>query len=154
MPGALHLRSDNERKALAGVEDHECLPSEAYTRTRSAEVYHALMQRAETALRGGHAVIMDAVFATVEERVRAARLAGRLGVDFTGLWLEAAPSTLKDRVSKRIADVSDATPDVVDQQLGYDLGPIEWAKVDASGTPAETEAQVRRILPSRSAAPT
>ncbi len=67
-----------------------------------------------------------------EERDALAALAAEQGVPFTGLWLEAPPKVMRDRVAARTGDVSDATPDVVDEQLGYDIGPQSFAVIDAS----------------------
>ena len=39
---------------------------------------------------------------------------------------------MRDRVAARTGDVSDATPEVVDAQLGYDIGPQSFAVIDAS----------------------
>ena len=68
------------------------------------------------------------------------------GADFHGFWLEAPEELLKSRVTARKADASDATADVVEKQLAYRLGPIDWHRVDASHTPAETLAAVRERL--------
>ena len=59
-----------------------------------------------------------------------------MGVAFTGIWLEAPRVTLRQRVSARKGDVSDATPEIVDRQLAYDLGRQNFAVVDA-GKPLE-----------------
>ena len=152
VPGALHLRSDLERKHQAGIGEFERLPNESYTPAAAAAVYHVLLERAEAALKAGHAVILDAVFASDAERRMAAALALRLGVRFDGLWLKADPAVLKARVAARRNDASDATPDIVDRQLGYDLGTLNWLRVDASGGAAETLNSVRRLVLSSSAA--
>ena len=39
---------------------------------------------------------------------------------------------MRDRVAARTGDVSDATPEVVDSQLGYAIGPHSFAVIDAS----------------------
>ncbi len=67
-----------------------------------------------------------------EERAAARQVAEKLGVSFTGIWLDADPSVLKSRVSARKGDISDATPEVVEEQLGYDLGAMDFARVDAT----------------------
>ncbi len=132
--GALHLRSDLERKAMAGVEETERLPPEHYTPEASRQVYERILRRASVALAAGQSVIVDAVFATPEERERAAGVANAAGIGFTGLWLSADPGVLRRRVEQRQWDASDATAAVVDRQLGYDLGPLAWTQLDAGGT--------------------
>ena len=62
----------------------------------------------------------------------ARQVADKLGVSFTGIWLDADPSILKSRVSERKGDISDATQEVIEEQLGYDLGAMDFARVDAS----------------------
>jgi hypothetical protein len=76
------------------------------------------------------------VHAKEEEREAIATLADKMGVAFTGIWLEAPRKTLRQRVGSRKGDVSDATPEIVDRQLAYDLGTQSFAVVDA-GKPLE-----------------
>ena len=124
VPGAIHLRSDLERKGLHGVEETERLGSGAYTKEANRKVYATLRTKAREVLAAGHAALVDAVFARPEERAEIEAVAAELGVAFRGLWLEAPPSKLLDRVGARIGDASDATPDVVRQQLAGDTGPL------------------------------
>jgi predicted kinase len=145
-PGAVHIRSDIERKVLAGVAEEERLPDDAYAPQNAGEVYRVMFERAEHALRAGHAVVLDAVFARESERNAAERLAKQLHLGFKGYWLEASPEVLKARVSARRGDASDATAEVVAKQLHYDLGRIAWQRVDASGSIDETATAVRRTL--------
>jgi len=145
-PGAFHIRSDIERKRLHGVSSTKALPKEAYGPEASAEVYEVMLKRADDALAAGWPVVLDAVFARPAEREAAQALAARHGVAFTGLWLEADKAEMKTRVSRRKGDASDATADVVDKQLGYDLGAIDWRRIDASGTPEETYERAMRVM--------
>jgi len=148
-PGAIHVRSDVERKVLAGVAESERLPAESYSRQASFETYAACLARAEKALAAGHSVVLDAVFARPEERAAAEQAARRSRAHFAGVWLDAPPETLARRVAARGADASDATPSVVEAQLSYDLGQLDWPKVDAGGTPAETLQRLRGRVPYR-----
>jgi aminoglycoside phosphotransferase family enzyme/predicted kinase len=131
-PGAVIVRSDVERKRLFGVPPEARLAASAYAPEVSDQVYAMSRKRAMMALLGGQAAIVDAVHAKPEEREELAALAAKLGVPFTGLWLEAPAKIMRDRVATRKGDVSDATPSVVDEQLGYDLGPQSFAVIDAS----------------------
>jgi predicted kinase len=131
-PGAVIVRSDVERKRLFGVAQEERLPARAYAPAVSDEVYAMSRKRAMMALLGGQAVIVDAVHAKPEEREALAGVAARLGVPFTGLWLEAPAKLMRKRVAARRGDVSDATPSVVDAQLGYDIGAQGFTVIDAS----------------------
>ena len=146
-PGAIHVRTDVERKVVAGVAMSEKLPPESYTRAASMQVYHVALSRAEAALRAGQSVVLDAVFAHEGERNAAVAMAGRAGAACHGVWLEASPQVMKSRVASRAADASDADADVIDKQLGYDLGDIAWTRIDASGPIAATESSIRQSLP-------
>jgi uncharacterized protein len=145
-PGAIHVRSDIERKVMAGVADTYRLPAEHYSKENSRMVYEATMGRAERALKAGMPVVIDAVFAGQAERDAVSQLAKSRGVPFYGLWLSAPAEVLKARVGSRAGDASDATCDVVDAQLRFDLGSMTWTLVDASRTPDKIYGQVAALL--------
>jgi aminoglycoside phosphotransferase family enzyme/predicted kinase len=147
-PGAVHLRSDLERKSLFRVDETTRLGPEAYTRPASDTVYAVLCEKMHHVLAAGHAGIVDAVFATPEERAEIERVAAGLGVPFRGLWLEASPDVLLARVAARTGDASDATPDVVRQQLAYEPGGFSgsWIRIDAGASPAATVEMAREAL--------
>jgi predicted kinase len=130
-PGAVHVRSDVERKSLFGVEPEERLPRPAYAAEVSDIVYTMCRKRALMALEGGHSVIVDAVHAKKEERDAVAEIAARAGAAFTGIWLDASAEMMRQRIAARAGDVSDATPDVLGEQLSYDLGQQTFTVIDA-----------------------
>ena len=146
--GALHLRSDLERKAIMGVVETQRLPPQTYTREASQRVYERLVQRAAAGIAAGQSVIVDAVFAEADERARLAEIATDYQAPFAGLWLEADPETLRHRVDRRTGDASDATSFVVDRQLGYQIGSLDpaWTKIDAGGGSNETLARGASVL--------
>ncbi len=152
-PGAIHMRSDVERKVLSGVAETDRLPLSAYSRESSISVYSACFTRAAEALKAGQSVVIDAVFARDGERYQAEQLARETGVTFQGFWLTASEETLVSRVAQRQGDASDATPEVVRNQLGYDLGNLRWARIDAGGTPRQTLERLRERLPCPRAVP-
>ncbi|HZP98751.1 MAG TPA: AAA family ATPase [Reyranella sp.] len=127
-PGAVVVRSDVERKRLAGVALEDRMPAGSYTLQSSDRVYEAMFRRAERVLRAGHSAVLDAVFARPEERAAAEALARRAGVPFTGLWLDVPKEIAQQRVAGRTGDASDATPQVVERQYGYDLGEMRWQR--------------------------
>ncbi len=132
MPGALHLRSDVERKLMFGARPTERLPAQAYTDAASDSVYRRLCTRAETALNAGHSVIVDAVFTKPHHRRWIEQIAKRCGVPFSGVWLEAPETQLIDRVSRRTGDASDADAAVVRHQLAARSEVTCWMHVDAA----------------------
>ncbi|WP_424930965.1 AAA family ATPase [Amaricoccus macauensis] len=145
-PGAVHLRSDLERKAIFCVDPLTHLPPESYTPTVNRHVHERLRIRADTILRTGHSVLLDAVFTTRRERTALSDLAERLGVEFTGIWLQTDADHLIPRVAARRGDASDADETVVRQQLRTHTGPMDWYQVDASGSAEETLAHVCAVL--------
>ena len=60
-PGAVHLRSDIERKRLLHVHEFDRLPAEAYRPEITARTYQRLRDLAAIALDAGQSVIIDAV---------------------------------------------------------------------------------------------
>jgi aminoglycoside phosphotransferase family enzyme/predicted kinase len=125
-PGAVILRTDEIRKRLAGVEPTGRLDPDAYSLQSSARVYGCLFETADWCLKAGRAVVLDGVFLRPEERQRAEDLARENNVRFQGLWMEATPDVLLDRVSARRGDASDADQTVVRSQLKLDPGIVTW----------------------------
>jgi len=144
--GAVHLRSDEMRKRMAGVPLTERLNAGAYTQDASTRVYAELFELADTALKSGQAVVLDAVFARETERSKAAAVAADIGVAFNGLWLEAPAQILEQRLAARRHDPSDADAVVLRRQLTYDLGRIDWHRVDVSGSADEVVQAAQRYL--------
>jgi predicted kinase len=86
------------------------------------------------------------VHAKPQERAAVAALAAEMGVAFTGLWLDAPREVMRERVAARVSDVSDATPEVVDAQLAYDLGKQDFEIIDGSGTVDEVAAACLKAI--------
>ena len=137
-PGALHLRSDLERKAYYGAAEFERLKPATYTPQSSRIIYDRLFEKAGLALKAGCSVVLDAVFAKHAERSRVADIASKANVHYAGIWLDAPLETLKTRVAERRNDASDATAEVVEQQHAYDTGPIDWIRIDSGNGPQRT----------------
>lgn len=132
MPGALHLRSDIERKRLLGRAELDRLPPEAYGADITRQTYDRLHEGAAGALRAGRSVVVDAVQARPEERAALVAVARGLGARFVGLWLDAPLDLLRTRVAERRSDASDATVAVVERQADFDLGALDWHRLEAS----------------------
>jgi len=146
MPGAVIVRSDVERKVLFGLSETEKLPSSAYTDDITARVYAALGDKARRIVTAGHSVIVDAVFAKPGERAAIAEAAKSARLPLQGLFLTADTATRLHRVGGRDRDASDADAAVAQAQERYELGHLEWATVDASGTPEATLGRAEAAL--------
>jgi uncharacterized protein len=143
-PGAVLLRSDVLRKQLFKVAETDRLPENAYRPEITEQIYEILVQRAVRVLSQGHSAVVDAVFAREAERNAIRDAACRLNVRFAGLFLVAELATRQSRVGHRQRDASDATPEIAGLQEKYDVGKIDWAVIDASGT-SERTLQLCRI---------
>ncbi len=146
VPGALHLRSDVIRKDLFGVPALQPLPAEAYSPEVSARVYARMRELAAVALAAHHAVVCDGVYADAGERTAVTAVGRAAGVPVAAVWLHAPDATLLSRVRARRHDASDATADVVRQQLGHVTPPDDWVRLDATGPVEATGAMVRAAI--------
>jgi uncharacterized protein len=133
-PGALHIRTDLERKTLLEADEMQRLPEAAYAVDITEHVYDRVYEKARVTLLAGHSVIVDAVFSKRDERAAIEAVARAAGAPFDGVWLTAPRQTLLERVAARTNDPSDATVDVVKRQLQSDLGDIKWHRIDAGGS--------------------
>jgi uncharacterized protein len=145
-PGAVILRSDLERKALFEKPETEKLPEDAYTGPVTARVFATLADKARRAVAAGHSAVVDAVFSKPQERMLMEQSATVLGARFSGLFLRADLATRIARVGARGLDASDADAAIARAQESYDLGPMKWVRIDASGTADETLARARTAL--------
>lgn len=146
VPGALHLRSDVIRKDLFGLSALQPLPASAYTPEVTARVYARMRELAAAALAAHCSVVCDGVFADAGERAALAAIGRSAGVPAAAVWLQAPGATLLSRVTARRHDASDATTDVVRQQLEQVAPPGDWVRVDAMGPVEATYALVRTAI--------
>jgi predicted kinase len=137
-PGAVVVRTDEARKRLTGAGPVDRLPPEVYTAEFYAQVYETVFATARAALRAGHAVVLDATFTEPDLRARAEALAAECGVPFHGAWLTAPIEALEARVAARRGDASDATVEVLRDQVRRHGGDaVAWDKVDATAPSAD-----------------
>jgi len=134
VPAAAVVRTDSLRKQMMGVGLLDKLGSEGYTPEMTERTYQALYDTCRAILKSGHSAVADAVFARPEQRDAIERVAREAGVPFQGVWLETAPKLAARRIKGRKANVSDATVEVLEKQLTYDLGAIAWPRVQTGGS--------------------
>lgn len=106
--GGLIVRSDAVRKSLAGLAPiaraHGTFGEGIYDAGAGGRTYRALLEIAETALRSGKEVIVDATFIRREFRDAARSLADALGVPLSILWCRADDAEIDRRLIERARD--------------------------------------------------
>ncbi|WP_457675359.1 bifunctional aminoglycoside phosphotransferase/ATP-binding protein [Thiolapillus sp.] len=119
--GFIRLRSDVERKRLAGLNPADPAPEAPgeglYGADMSARTYARLLELAEELLEAGWPLVVDATFLREDQRAPFQALAQRRRVPFTILELTASPQVLRQRLAARRNDVSDADVRVLEHQL-------------------------------------
>ncbi|MFI5013348.1 MAG: AAA family ATPase [Hyphomicrobiales bacterium] len=146
IPGAVHLRTDIERKQMFRAAETQHLPQSGYSPSATAEVYARLQRKAKLALASGFGVIADGVHAEPGERAGIEGAAREVAAPFNGLWLEAPLALRIERVEGRRGDASDANADYVRKQATVGVGPLAWRRIEASGTPARIVADALAVL--------
>jgi uncharacterized protein len=121
--GAIHLRSDRERKRQAGLaasaDSHAGLGRDLYAPGATQQIYERLAGCASSILAGGFPVIVDATFLRRAERRRFRELAAARGVDMVVIPCQAPAAVLEARILERRArrrDASEADIEVLDWQ--------------------------------------
>ncbi len=138
--GALRVRSDVERKRLAGLaalqSSRDVVPGGIYGSTGSDRTYARLRQIAHTALASGWPIIVDAAFLRRAERARFAALAEATAVPFSILDCIAPLALLRERIARRKAGGADASE--------ADLGVLERLAKEAE--PLDERERARAIV--------
>ncbi|NLS20400.1 AAA family ATPase [Rhizobium sp. P40RR-XXII] len=147
-PGARIIESDRIRKSLYDVPPETRLPQSAYRQEVSVRVYREISWRSRLILAQDGAVVADAVFDKVENRKLLEWAAKEKGCAFSGFWLEADPALLWQRIEARRDNVSDATVDILAEQLSRKLHPIDWVKLNAARRPTELADEILRRMAS------
>lgn len=122
--GAVRVRSDVERKRLAGLPARQQRPATVggglYAPATTEATYERLRSAAAAIVDAGFAVIVDATFQRRRDRHALRQLAQSLGARFALIVCSAPPAVLRARVAARLArgaDASDATLEVLAAQL-------------------------------------
>jgi aminoglycoside phosphotransferase family enzyme/predicted kinase len=124
--GAIRIRSDIERKRLAGLEalarSSSAIGGGLYTSDRDRQTYERLAELAGAILGAGYTAIVDAAFLQRWQRDLLKRVAIDLNVPFTIADCSAPEPVLRERVMRRLEhehDASEATIDVLERQLAH-----------------------------------
>ncbi|OZA28421.1 MAG: aminoglycoside phosphotransferase, partial [Hydrogenophilales bacterium 17-61-9] len=139
-PGAIRLRSDVERKRLAGLDalaqSRSGVGQNLYAADATRQTYTCLAQLAGGLLDAGWPVIVDAAFLARWQRDLLREQANSHGVPFHILDFELPMATLRDRVTQRSrsgVDASEAGMEVLQHQIATEekLAADEQANVTA-----------------------
>ncbi|MBI5278039.1 MAG: AAA family ATPase [Burkholderiales bacterium] len=139
--GAVRVRSDVERKRLAGLQplaDSRAAGHDIYTAQAAAATYQRLFDIAASALQARFIVVLDAAFLLRSERAQARALAAAARVPLHIVACDAPLEELQRRVRARARDASEADLAVLErlrhqaQPLGVDELPAMRGPVPAS----------------------
>ncbi len=124
--GAIRIRSDLERKRLAGVpasvDNNAGFEQGIYKAEFSHRTYARLLECAENCLKGGVNAIVDATFLNTADRQLFHDLAESQSIRYIILSCESNSALLANRVENRLqshCDPSDADAAVLEQQLRH-----------------------------------
>lgn len=109
--GAIHIRSDVERKRLFGAAidaDSHALGLDIYTPDANRQTFDTLARLVETAVCHQYPIVVDATFIEHALRQQFTGLAQNLGVPWSIIACSAAESTVRTRLAARRGDASEA----------------------------------------------
>lgn len=111
--GAIQIRSDIERKRLAGLPAHarsnSSVNDELYSVEKNTSTYAHLADLAQNIIKAGYNVIVDATFLLESERQQFQELATQLKVPFVILHCDAPSERLQTIVERRAKQGKDAS---------------------------------------------
>ena len=119
--GAIRIRSDVERKRLTGLKPENdgraAVGKGIYSPETTRKTYSKLTELAAYIIDAGYSVIVDAAFLQYEERMQFKKLAESIKKPFIILECKTDPTILRQRITQRKDDVSDADLRVLQMQL-------------------------------------
>jgi aminoglycoside phosphotransferase family enzyme len=128
----VRIRSDVERMRPFGLAPEAASDGSIYSADATVHTYARLAELAGAALQSGWSVLVDAAFLKRAERDAFRALAQRMEVPFSILAPDssASPTALARRIGLRQNDASEATVEIMEQQLRWlePLGPDEPSK--------------------------
>jgi aminoglycoside phosphotransferase family enzyme/predicted kinase len=114
---AIRIRTDVERKRLAGIDRFTVGDAAIYSGEFTRATYERCIELARVVITAGYSVVVDGTFLKRWQRDLAYGLANELAVEFEILDFDAPVEILRQRIMKRAADPSDATLEVLERQL-------------------------------------
>lgn len=148
--GAVHLRSDELRKELAGLaplsRDLSAFGEGLYSQEGTERTYRALADRAEGHLAAGRTVIIDASFAEKDRRDHFRDMARRRQWPLAILWMNCPEELLLERLRHRRGDASDGRAELLAAQKRVFQSPRGESGVLAVDTGDEVAYNVQRII--------
>jgi hypothetical protein len=114
--GAIHIRSDAVRKHLAGIPLEQTGGADLYTPAMSEKTYDRLLELGIKLASDGFSVILDAKYDRQVFREKAIARSQNHQLPIQILHCIAPESVLRDRLTARTDDVSDATAELLTQQ--------------------------------------
>ena len=154
--GALHVRSDVERKRLAGLaplaSSRSAPDAGLYTQDFTRRTYARLAECVRSCLSGGESVVVDAANLRRHEREAFVRIAADFGASAQLVLCQAPLEVLRERVAARSAagtDASEATVALLQRQPSYwealsEAERIITLEVDTS-RPGQVDAALHRL---------
>ncbi len=147
--GTVHIASDIIRKDMFKVAHTERLPASAYEWSVTRKVIHKMHQQTNTALNHGKIVLYDALLDHKRARKDVAKIAIKAQVPFFGFWLSLPEELIKERITKRTienTDASDATIDILEMQLNRQKDVQDWPHIDATQDHIACANQILEII--------
>ncbi len=130
----IRIRSDIERKRLFNISQTNITAGEInsgmYSPQASQQTYKKLLALASGMINAGYSVIVDAAFLKYEQRELFQKLATHLSVPCTILQITAPVKVLRQRLTERTSDVSDANLSVLEHQL-TNYQPLHKSETDS-----------------------
>ncbi len=117
--GLIQLRSDVERKRLAGIplnaSSHSGLYTDLYSENRTQQTYELLLKLTKLSINSGYSVIIDATFQTKQQRDPFIAYAKTNDIPYCILYCQASLEKLMEWVVERSMNVSisEANKDVL-----------------------------------------
>jgi hypothetical protein len=114
---AIHIRSDGVRKHIAGIDLYEKGSPDIYIPEMTQKTYQRLGELGVMLAKPGFSVILDAKYDRLSLRENAINLAKAHQLEIQIIYCKAPVEVLRERLQKRLGDITDANVDLLASQL-------------------------------------